>query len=134
MKCGPIVFLPLLAFICTFSEGKSCTGQILPKILTTADNTESVKNCVNRGGKCCSLSKDGDFVTWDGGKDTKESCDMCWTGKSRTDIYEKMEWFFEKIFVPTLSSGGVIAFGMGKVWDMGKESDMWKDWSGTKKQ
>jgi len=134
MMCGPIVFLLLLPFICTFSEGKSCTGEILPKILTTADNTESVKNCINRGGKCCSLSKDGDFVTWDGGKDIKETCDMCWTGKSRTDIYEKMEWFFEKIFVPTLSSGGVIAFGMGKMWDMGKESDMWKDWSGTKKQ
>jgi len=133
MKCGPIVFPLLLAFICTFSEGKSCTGQILPQILMAADNTESVKSCIKRGGKCCSLSKDGDFVTWDGGKDTKESCDMCWTGKSRTDIYEKMEWFFEKI-VPALSNGGVIALGMGKMWDMGKASDMWKDWSGTKKQ
>merc|ERR1712115_423253 len=73
MMCGPIVFLPLLAFICTFSEGKSCTGQILPKILTTADNTESVKNCINRGGKCCSLSKDGDFVTWDGGNISRKA-------------------------------------------------------------
>jgi len=127
MMCGPIVFLLLLPFICTFSEGKSCTGEILPKILTTADNTESVKNCINRGGKCCSLSKDGDFVTWDGGKDIKETCDMCWTGKSRTDIYEKMEWFCEKIFVPVLNAGG-FAYGMGKA------SDMWKDWSGTKKQ
>jgi len=68
----------------------------------------------------------------------KESCDMCWTGKSRMDIYENLEWFVEKIFEQVLSGG--IAFGMGKMWDKAKASDkisldwMWKDWSGTKKQ
>jgi len=89
MKCGPIVFLFLLAFICTFSEGKSCTGQRLT--LFTADNTDSVKNCINRGGKCCSVSKDGDFVTWDGGSDIMGSCELCWSGKSRSDLNELLE-------------------------------------------
>merc|ERR1711962_218793 len=150
MKCGPIVFLLLLPFICTFSEGKSCTGEILPKkILTaadnTADNTDSVRSCIKRGGKCCSLFKDGDFVTWDGGSDIKDICDMCWAGKSRTDNYEKLGWLGEKVLDVALS--GCISFGMGKMWahilPMPKEilADakisldwMWRDWSGTKKQ
>jgi len=132
MKCGPIVFL-LLAFICTFSEGKKCTGEILKKILTTEDNTKSVRSCIKRGGKCCSVSKDGNHVIWDEGSDIKDMiCDMCWTGISRTDNYEKLCWIVEKIF----DAG--IAFGMGKMWV--KASDniswdwMWKDSSGTKKQ
>jgi len=135
MKCGPIVFLLLLPFICTFSEGKSCTGEI--KILTaadnTADNTDSVRSCIKRGGKCCSVSKDGNHVIWDEGSDIKDMiCDMCWTGESRTDNYEKLGWIVEKIF----DAG--IAFGMGKMWV--KASDkisldwMWKGLFGTKKQ
>jgi len=136
MMCGFIVFLPLLAFICTFSEGKKCQGQRLPQL--TLDNTESVKSCIKRGGKCCSVLNNGNYVTWDGGSDMKESCDWCWTGKSRNDIYENLEWFVEKIFDQVLS--GSIAFGMGKMWDKAKASDMiswdwmWKDSSGTKKQ
>merc|ERR1719153_391289 len=85
------VFLLLLPFICTFSEGKKCTGQILkPKILT-ADNTESVKSCKKRRGKCCSESDDGDFVTWDGGSDRSGDCDFCWSGKSSWDPYDYLE-------------------------------------------
>jgi len=138
--CGPIVFLLLLPFICTFSEGKSCTGEI--KILTTADNTadntDSVRSCIKRGGKCCSVSKDGNHVIWDEGSDIKDMiCDMCWTGISRMDNYELLGWFFEKmnlvIGIWNFADGmgkmsGGISSGMGKMWDKAK------DWSGTKKQ
>jgi len=118
MMCGPIVFL-LLAFICTFSEGKSCTGQIIPQKLM-ADNT--VKSCMKRRGKCCSVSEDGDHVTWDGGADYYGSCDLCWTGKSIMDISESLGWLVEKFFDKLLH------VACEKMWD-----SMWKDWSGTKK-
>jgi len=87
--CCPIVFLLLLAFSCTFSEGKKCTGQRLT--LFTADNTESVKSCIKRRGKCCSESVDGDFVTWDGGSDRSGDCELCWSGKSSWDPYDYLE-------------------------------------------
>merc|ERR1712126_720293 len=78
MKCGPIVFL--LAFICTFSEGKSCTGQRLRQFT-------HVHNCVNRGGKCCSTLKNGDFVTWNGERDIS-GCGWCWSGRAKSDLYD----------------------------------------------
>jgi len=127
MMCGPIVFLLLLPFICTFSEGKSCTGEILPKkILTaadnTADNTDSVRSCIKRGGKCCSVSKDGNHVIWDEGSDVKDMiCDMCWTGESRNDMYENLGWFVEKVNL-AINIWNMVS-GMGKMWDKAKASD-----------
>merc|ERR1711962_307727 len=139
MMCGPIVCLLLLPFICTFSEGKSCTGEILPQILMAADNTESVKSCLKRGGKCCSVLEDGNHVIWDEGSDIKDTtCDMCWNGTSRMDNYEKLCWIGEKVNLAI--SMWTLASGMGKMWDKVKASDkiswdrMWNDWSGTKKQ
>jgi len=122
MMCGPIVLLLLLASICTFSEGKKCTGEILPQIFTAADNTESVKSCKKRRGKCCSESDDGDFVTWDGGSDRSGDCDFCWSGKSSWDPYDYLEislkplgWLAGKIIEKIIE--GVVAKGCDEMWD-----------------
>jgi len=105
MKCGFIVFLLLLAFICTFSEGKRCTGRKHDRYMS------HVKDCKNKGGECCSEFEDGEFATWDGGSEFG-SCGWCWSGppeKVGSDNGGFIYWLRDA------TSNAIIAFEGGKM-------------------